>query len=245
MGWKTLFGGGKPPRDPAALTHAALDAYWSGIGMVERDVLGHFISPAFMGGPSWPTTRQAYRVVRRQGAILLATDGMADPFDDDGEPANGFGHELFIETPDVLPEHAGNVGDIGAIKHSWAFEILNTVARTVAGAGGIAPQLERLGLLSVELPGASGAAAISDQVPSRFIADDDSVGVLIGRPAPDFPTLVPGTPLSAVHAVPVVLMTAAELEKVREGGAAARAGLADALAATTGHRSCLTRADAI
>lgn len=87
---------------------ARRDTYWVSVGMVEQDVLGHLISPDLMGRPAWPTTRQAYRIIRRPGSIIIATDGMSDPFDDSTRQENDFGMELFIETADILPEHAGS-----------------------------------------------------------------------------------------------------------------------------------------
>ncbi len=89
---------------------ACLDRHWSAVGTVERDVLAYLISPTFSGGPYWPSTRQAYRVVRRGDAIILATEGLSDPFDDTEGMGNGFEMELFVETADI-PEHAyGPVG---------------------------------------------------------------------------------------------------------------------------------------
>jgi hypothetical protein len=218
------------------------DRYWAAIGAVETDVLGHAISPSFTGGPDWPTTRQAYRVIRRERSIILATDGMADPFEILEGEGNGFGMELFLETSDVPVELAGKKGDLGAIVKSWAFSLLKDAAYMVADAGGYVLLLDRYGVVSMEFPGARGTRALSGQVPERFITDDDSLGVLVGGPDPDFPTRLDDMPLSPVRMVPVVLITAAELEYVREGGAAARRELAARLAASpSGHRSDLNR----
>jgi hypothetical protein len=250
MGIKDLLfgrgeGSGPPLSDDAdTRTHAALDAFWRGVGAVEGDVLGHVISPSFMGGPAWPTTRQAYRVVRRPASILLATDGMADPFRD-GQPGNGFGLELFIDTPNIPAAHAGGPGVIDPLKYSWAFEVLQNIAALVAGAGGLMPQLERHGVLSVEVPGVSGSNAVAAQVPSRFVTADDALGVLINGPAPDFATTVPGTPLSPVVAVPLVLITARELDHVRAHGGEGRRTVTEALARSTGHRVVLDRAEVV
>ena len=43
-----------PAQDETALSRsfAARDAYWADLGTVETDVLGHLISPSFMGGPA-------------------------------------------------------------------------------------------------------------------------------------------------------------------------------------------------
>ncbi|UVL59935.1 suppressor of fused domain protein [Pseudomonas sp. B21-032] len=227
-------------------SEACLDRHWSSVGTVERDVLAYLISPSFAGGPHWPSTRQAYRVVRRGDSIILATEGLSDPFDDDQGQGNGFEMELFVETPDI-PEHArGPLGEVDPFKRSWAFELIENIAKTVADAGGITQQLERYGALSLELPGFSESHHIASQVPKHFVTDDDSIGVLLGGPAPDFPTRLQDMPLSPVTLVPVVLITAAELEYIRAGGGAARADLVSRLqAAGVGHVSSLQRASVL
>ncbi|MGA4634096.1 suppressor of fused domain protein [Pseudomonas solani] len=219
-----------------------LDLHWQSIGTVERDVLAYLISPSFTGGPYWPSTRQAYRVVRRAGSILLATDGLSSPFDDGDEPVNGFEMELFIDTPDI-PEHArGAMGEVDPLKQSWAFELLENVAKTVANAGGITAQLQQHGALSLELPGVSQSHHLGEQLPPAFVTDDDCIGVLLGGPKPDFATHLEDMPLSPVILVPVVLITASELDYVRAGGYDARQDLLQRLkAAGVGHRSALGR----
>ncbi|QBF27528.1 Suppressor of fused protein (SUFU) [Pseudomonas tructae] len=247
-----------PPQDPAITPaeadnqaarqagEACLDRHWSSVGTVENDVLAYLISPSFSGGPHWPSTRQAYRVVRRGDSIILATEGLSDPFDDDEGQGNGFEMELFVETADI-PEHArGPLGEVDPFKRSWAFELIENVAKTVADAGGITPQLERYGALSLELPGFSESHHISSQVPAQFVTEDDCIGVLLGGLVPDFPIRLDGMPLSPVTLVPVVLITAAELEYIRAGGGAARSDLVSRLqAAGVGHVSSLQRASVV
>ncbi|MBX3751815.1 MAG: suppressor of fused domain protein, partial [Opitutaceae bacterium] len=236
-----------PAENPAFQASAnARDRYWASIGEVEPDVISHLISPGLMGEPAWPTLRQAYRVVRRGSSVILATDGMSDPFDD-AEEGNGFEMELMLETahiPDELADPPG--GGIDRLKESWAFDVLVTMASTVAGVGGIVDRLDDFGgFISTEAPGASGSPRIAGQVPSRFILDD-SLGFLLGAPTPDFPVSVPGMPLSPVRIVPIVLLTAEELAYIRKGGAAERAEVARRLAASpTGHRCDLERASVI
>lgn len=83
---------------------------------------------------------------------------------------------------------------------------------------------------------------MSDQVPTLFVTEDDAAGVLLGGPEPDFPTRLEDMPLSPVRLVPVVLITASELEYVRAGGRAAREDLVARLnAAGVGHTSTLYR----
>lgn len=222
------------------------DAFWSTVGQTEGDVLAHLISPSFTGGADWPTTRQAYRVVRRDGTIIIATDGLSDPFRGVAGGENGFELELFIETPDIDPEHAGEPGDISNIGKSWAFEVIQKVASTVAEAGGINGQLDRYSVLSVELPGVSQSHAVQTQVPMRFITQDDCIGVLIGAPKQDFPTQISDTPLSPVRVVPVTIITAAELEHIRENGANERGAIANQLARRgPAHVSTFMRAEAL
>lgn len=221
---------------------ACLDRHWGSVGTSERDVLGYAISPSFSGGPYWPSTRQAYRVVRRGETIIIATEGLSDPFDDVEGMGNGFEMELFIETADI-PEHAiGPLGEVDPFKRSWAFELVKHVAKTVADAGGVTHQLDQYGALSLEIPGFSQSHHMSDQFPKHFVTDDDSTGVLLGAPEPDFPTRLNDMPLSPVRLVPVVLITASELEYVRSGGRAAREDLVSRLAAAgIGHLSSLQR----
>ncbi|SEC03740.1 Suppressor of fused protein (SUFU) [Pseudomonas saponiphila] len=227
---------------------ACLDRHWQAVGSCEADVLGFAISPSFTGGPHWPSTRQAYRIVRRNERIILATEGLSDPFDgvQGDDLGNGFEMELFIETPDI-PTHAqGAVGDVSPFADSWTFELLRCVAGTVADAGGYRSRLERYGVLSLELPGVSQSRAMSEQLPAHFVSADDCAGVLIGGPAADFPTRLDDMPLSPVTLVPVVLITASELDYVRNGGAQAREDLAARLnAAGLGHVSHLQRASVI
>ncbi|WP_230924924.1 Suppressor of fused protein (SUFU) [Pseudomonas wenzhouensis] len=124
-------------------TGECLDRHWQTVGSVERDVLTYLISPAFSGGAQWPSTRQAYRIVRRGEAIILATEGLCDPFDDVQDMGNGFEMELFLESADI-PEHArGKPGEVDPLKGSWAFELIEHVAATVADAGGIVRQIEQ------------------------------------------------------------------------------------------------------
>ncbi|WP_347905316.1 Suppressor of fused protein (SUFU) [Pseudomonas purpurea] len=227
-------------------THACLDHHWQSVGTMEQDVLGYAISPAFTGGSAWPSTRQAYRVVRRGESVILATDGMSDPFEDAEGLGNGFEMELFLETPDLPAAFRGTLGNIGPLQDSWAFELLEHVGKTVAEAGGITAQLDQYGALSLELPGFSQSNRLSTQLPAQFVTDDDAIGVLLGGPAPDFPTRLDDMPLSPVRLVPVQLLTASELEYIRCGGGKARSDLVARLeAAGVKHLSSLKRTSLI
>lgn len=244
----SIFGGSGDGAEAAAerafqATVRVRNRYWAAIGDVESNVIAYTASPSLTGdGPDWPTLRQAYMVIRRDRSVILATDGMSDPFTILEGEGNGFGMELFIETSDIPAELAGEKGRLGPIWQSWAYALLKDVADMVAEAGGYVPRLDRHGVLSMEFSGVRASWAASGQVPDRFITADDSIGALVGEPEPDFPTRIDDMPLSPVRMVPVVPITAAELEYVRQGGADARRELAARLAASPSrHRGDLNR----
>ncbi len=77
------------PRSTATLedllekSSRAREAVWQQLGSLEPLVLSHLVSPTLSGGPKWPALRQAFRLVRRpNGNVILASDGLSDPFDD-------------------------------------------------------------------------------------------------------------------------------------------------------------------
>lgn len=213
--------------DPAlAASWQRRDAHWAGIGTVETDVLGHGISPGLRGGSHWPTLRQAYRVIRRPHTIIVATDGMSDPFDGVAGGGNGFEIELFVETPDIAPAHAGSLGDIARISQSWAFELVEHVAGVAADDGDMAVRLARHEVLSMELPGVSQSRSLGAQLPAGFVTADDCLGLLLGMPVPDFSVRIEDMPLSPATLVPLTLIRADELEELRKGGAETRKALA-------------------
>jgi hypothetical protein len=80
---------------------AARDAFYATLGTADADVLAPLVNPAFMGGPRWPSLRQAWRVIRRADTILIASDGLSDPFEDDDDVFVPRGHllEVCIEAP--------------------------------------------------------------------------------------------------------------------------------------------------
>lgn len=232
----------EPPTAEALASHARLDAWWATIGRAGPDLLAAFVSPRFGGGPWWPGLRRAFRVVRREDAVILATDGLSDPFFGEPPEVNGLGIELFIETTDIPHERLGTDDDVAPLAKSWAFAVLAQVSDQIAGEGeGIAETLDRYGAVSIEIPGANEEPALQ-QLPAGFTTGDGSIGVLVGAPAPDFQPVIPDMPLSAVRIVPVVLLRADELEAIRAGGGEARRAIAGRLgAAPSGHRSSLTR----
>jgi hypothetical protein len=107
--------------------YQSLQAYWGEIGPSDPDVISYLLNPQFQGKPAWPNMRQAYRIVRPPRALIIASDGLSDPFvGTDIEDHNGFDMEVFIETPDI----AG--ADFAAIRGSWVFSLIENFAMNVA-----------------------------------------------------------------------------------------------------------------
>ena len=77
------------PRTTASLeellekSSKAREQLWEHLGSLEPLVLSHLVNPSLSGGPKWPALRQSFRLVRRDnGNVILASDGLSDPFDD-------------------------------------------------------------------------------------------------------------------------------------------------------------------
>ena len=80
---------------------AARDACYASLGAMDADVLAPLLNPAFMGGPRWPSLRQGWRVIRRADTIIIASNGLSDPFEYDDDVFVPRGHllEVCIEVP--------------------------------------------------------------------------------------------------------------------------------------------------
>jgi hypothetical protein len=224
-------------------TCEARDRFWTGVGQIEPDLIGYLISPELMGDPAWPTTRQAFRVVRRERSVIVATDGLSDPFQDLSPAGNGFEMELFVETESLSLEVLKGPG-VEAIKTSWPFALVEHVARVVADFGGVRHNLDEMGVISLELPGLANDPLISEQVPARFI-DGDTLSVLIGVPTTTAPESILDAPNAPVRVSAILLLTAAELQHVRSGEEAARRQILAHLAAHDGHICSLERPSAV
>lgn len=207
---------------------AAREAAWATCGPVDDDVIAYLISPEFQGAPAWPTTRQAFRVVRPPGSLIIASDGLSDLFVDTTMQVAGFECEVYIESPDL----AGAA--FADIRSSWQFELIETLARNVANFGGIQRPIKQYGIFSMELPAPQA-------MPSRWVTPRGTVGALIN-------VTVPGRPAYCqigdveIRLVALTLLLPDETEYVVAGGAHTRAEIAQRLiAAGTGLTSPANR----
>jgi hypothetical protein len=200
--------------------------------------------------------RQAFRVVRRpNGNVIIASDGLSDPFDDvslgEGN-VNGFGLEFYIETP--ADEVSETIHDI---KQSWQFQLLYTVSQLAAGHGGIRSIMDDMTLLSTEAEG------VNDTIPEEFkvshVNSAGRVGALLGLTDPaagdelanggasstSVPDKVDGMPLTDVLLVNIKLLTLPELKLITDQGADGRRQLSELFAGPQRLVSSLKRDSAV
>lgn len=211
----------KTPRSRERLTQQSFDARtaaWSCWGSLDRDVIAQTVNPAFTGAPRWPGLRQAYRVARKGGVVLIGSDGLSDPYDagHGSKGQNGIGLEVFAATDDVL----------GAVANTWLFDIVYQVSQVAAAHGELAPLLDKLGLLSLEV----WDVAIPASHRARFFNEDDRVCILLSAGADPIPTRVAG-PLSPIRFMHAQLLLRDELDYLTEHGDDGRRELAERLIA--------------
>lgn len=208
----TGHGGGEERRgdsEPAA-GHREIDAYWAQIGTVDPDVITYLINPMFQGAPSWPNTRQAYRVVRTPNTVIIASDGLADASAD--SPGPGFGCEVYIESPALVG------ADFEALRGSWMFAAIENFAQNVAAMQGISGHLRQYGVASMELP------LEGTDIPPALLTERGTAGALIGMPVDGRAPQVT-TSAGPVDIVPLTIIGADELSVVLEQGQAGRDSL--------------------
>jgi hypothetical protein len=203
-------------------TYEARDSYLRRLGEVDPLVLSHLINPAFAGGPRWPDLRQAFRVIRNGTHTVVASDGLADPFDDQKEPNVGFGIEVLGETSDEIE---------GSVQNDWLFWIVYDVAQQAAAHGGFRELIDELGLLSMELHCRYG--------PHELATPKGRIGVLLGVHPPNFAAEW-SFPAGTVKVVTVKVLHPSELAVCLEEGGRER--LRDLFVADgTYHLSSVTR----
>lgn len=188
------------------------DAFWDKVGTPDPDVLTHLINPAFMGGPCWPSLRQAFKTVRRDSSTVIVSDGLSDPFDDpkneEEESYNGFGLELYVETP----------GNLDPVMGSWQFDLIYQISQFAAQVGNLQPMLRQMKFLTSEL--------YNVEVPPEWKNEEERVGIMIGVPSDSIPGSVELS-LEKIDIVNVKLLTIRELEYILEKGEAGRNEVAE------------------
>ncbi|PIF08050.1 hypothetical protein [Janthinobacterium sp. 13] len=209
---------------------AGRDAFYATLGTVDADVLAPLVNPAFMGGPRWPSLRQAWRVIRRAESIILASDGLSDPFEDDDDVFVPRGHllEVCIEAP--LSAFDGQ-----EVAQSWLFDVIYQVSQNVADHGSIDLLVQRHGSVSMVLDVQDAPEGLEDE--------NEQVGVLLAQGVATIPPSF-DTPYGEVMLLTATVLQPAELAHIGNAAdkAQSRRDLAAALAASpTGHASVAGR----
>jgi hypothetical protein len=180
----------------------AREAAWRTLGTLEQEV----IIPVVVGG-TWPSRRQAWRVIHRPGGhTLLVTDGLSDPFHGQAEPSTGLGLELALETSELLED----------VEKSWPLLLLERVADEVAEHEQVRERV-KAGLFSMEVSGSG--------MPKALVTEEGRVAVLLGmssRTLPGHFTL----PAGEVRLVTVKALLPRELAYLLEHGVQGRDELA-------------------
>ncbi|MED5595355.1 hypothetical protein [Janthinobacterium sp. P210006] len=209
---------------------AARDAFYATLGDVDADVLAPLVNPAFMGGPRWPSLRQAWRVIRRADTVILASDGLSDPFEDDDDVFVPRGHllEVCIEAP--LSAFDGQ-----AVAQSWLFDAIYQISQNVADHGSIDLLVQRHGSVSMVLD--------VQEAPTGLEDEHGQMGVLLAQGTATIPPSF-GTPYGEVMLLTAAVLQPAEMAHIGNAAdkAQSRRDLAAALAASpTGHLSVAQR----
>lgn len=189
------------------------DQYWKSIGRVDPDVIAHLINPAFMGGPMWPSVRQAFLTINRPERTILASDGLSDPYDDmetnaANAPYNGFGLEVYVSTEKLTVP----------VQSTWQFQLVWQAAQVIADKGSVINMLNDLTYITTEF--------YNVDVPAEWMNSENRVGAIIGLPDPVMPGEVQLS-IEPVKIVNVKLLTLPELEYVIKNGQEGRTKLAE------------------
>ncbi len=180
-------------------TNVARKKLFESLGRLDSDVIAHGINPSFMGGPSWPATRQAFSIIRKDGSIIIASTGLSDPFEDATDRNSGFELEMIAETK-------SDIGD--DITSSWLFKLVYYMSQQAACNGKLKYYLEQYNVTTMEL-------TASDAGLEDFQDEKGMVGVMLGVEHPELPKHIvfPG---GNIILVTIKILTPEELKYVVE-----------------------------
>lgn len=193
----------------------ARNNYWKNVGVLESDVITHIINPAFLGMPAWPDLRQAFKVIRTDNSVIIATDGLSDDFKDEKDE-NGFGIELFAETNDEKIITFG----LAELGKSWLFQLVFQAAANAANSGAYYNAINQHKYVSSEF--------WDIDINKKFISDSDGVGVILGIERKSTPSTIifENREILVVSITPLIN---SELNYIIENGKAGREALVEKL----------------
>jgi len=194
-------------------THEATAGVWKTWGALDEHVIAHLVNPSFMGGPRWPAMRQGHVISRRDDALLVASDGLADPKRwNDAEPSNGFEVEVY-----GIGERFGGDDTMG-VAANWIGQLVMSLSNTVAQHGIVfSRQLAHWGTLTVAFSG----IGIPGQYEEKYVDGGGNVVALLGLDDAEVPSSVDG-PLSTIRLVNAKLLTVSEADFCVQSGTGQR-----------------------
>jgi hypothetical protein len=161
----------------------------------------------------WPAGGGRWAIIRDGATTFVASDGLSDPRDGEGDNP-GFGVEVIMATSAPIEDP----------RSSWLFaavaEVSNLIADFAFGED-LRPLLDELGTVSLSLTNVR-------DVPDDYVAEDGTIGALIGVRAGAIPAAI-GT--RGARLLVVRLLLASELAEILDEGDEARARIAAALEA--------------
>lgn len=185
------------------------EKFWKRYGTLDTGVMTSLSNPLLQGGPKWPALRQAFLKVDRSHSVILASDGLSDPFLGEADKGQGMGIEFYMESRDK--DLQGRSWE--SLKATWLFQALYMVAQNAAYAGNFRELLDENGVVSIELKNV--------KAPERFLSDEGLVGVLIGVEPKNISAELK-LPLGRVRIASVIMLTREELKYAIDEGAAGR-----------------------
>jgi hypothetical protein len=184
--------------------------FWQSVGELDPDVIAHLINPSFMGGPVWPSLRQAFATIRRPDVTIIASDGLSDPYEEGDNDYNGLGMEVYVETRPIE----------GSVQNTWQFQLVYQAAQLMAEQGNVISLLEELTYITTEFY----------DVDVPFKTQRGTVGAILGLPSTSFNNEVTLS-LESVKMVNIKLLTLAELDYILQNGDEGRVKVAELLIA--------------
>jgi hypothetical protein len=198
-------------------TFDAREAYLRQMGDVDEMLLAPLVNPGLVGGPRWPSLRESWRTVRKPGRTIVVSDGLSDPFEEDGEPNVGYGIEVLGETSDEVS---------GEIQAGWLFSVVYAVSQQAAAHGGFRDLIDELGVLSMEINAPSELRSWANT--------EGRIGLLLGIGSSELP-LEWELPAGSVKVVTAKLLHPDELAYAIENDEAGREELCRRFAAEGSH----------
>ncbi len=182
-------------------TLKARDKLFNSLGKVDNDVLAPMANPSLTGGPTWPSIRQAYSIIRTDNSIIIASNGLSDPFDNIDKDNNGFGIEVMAETFNTIKDD-----DLTDIAQSWLFDLVSSVSQEIAFNGQIKSYIEQHNVITMEIN-------VNHPELSMFQNEDNLIGIMLGVEHPNLKKVIK-FPAEEVILVTIKILTKKELQFV-------------------------------